>query len=478
METPHSTPNGETKRKYPKSIRYIFWNETAERYSFYGMKAILTTFLATTLLANSNNPDAAASQSVHTFITLAYFFSIVGGLLSDWWLGKYKTILYLSIVYCIGHAVLAFGTENVDVFMGGLLLITIGAGGIKPCVSAFLGDQLQGYSDTSISKAYSIFYFCINIGAFLATLSIPILTQQFGYEIGFGVPGILMALATAAFLFGTRQYKHLPPTGWPKQTFLGISFYAFRTWIMSPRKGLWAAAKEKYPEKSIKSTRQVWKVIALFAFIPAYHGLYDQNGSEWVLQATRMDLNFMGVTWYAEQIQMINPILILVFIPLFAYVIYPALAKLGLNMNPVRKMQAGLFVSMSSFAIIYFLQVAIDGGATPSIAWQILAYVLLTASEVLVMMTGLEYAYTQAPESMKSTVTSIWLLTISLGNYFVSFINGKIESGGALSEWMGADGRINSNFYLFFIGILVVNTLLFVLVGRKWGKSKQAAPSD
>src|SRR5690606_15807559 len=124
---------------------------------------------------------------------------------------------------------------------------------------------------------------------------------------------------------------------------------------------------------------------------PIFWALYDQNGSEWVLQATRMNLHFLGITWYPSQIQAVNPILILAFIPLFTYGIYPFVEKMGIRFTPLRKIGTGLFVLASSFLVIALIQQNIDQGGQPNIAWQILAYALLTASEILVSITGLEY---------------------------------------------------------------------------------------
>ena len=135
--------------KLPKSIPFIVGNEAAERFSFYGMKAILTTFLVAQFYNPDHNPslqvqaEAKANEITHLFNTLVYFLPIAGALIADWFWGKYKTIIYLSLVYCCGHLFLSLFENNYPGFLSGLLLIAIGAGGIKPCVSANVGDQLQ-----------------------------------------------------------------------------------------------------------------------------------------------------------------------------------------------------------------------------------------------------------------------------------------------------------------------------------------------
>ena len=134
----------DASKKMPRGIPYIIGNEAAERFSFYGMKAILFIFMTKFLVDSAGNSDVMteteANQRIHLFIFAAYFFPVIGGYLSDRFFGKYRTIIALSIVYCIGHLALALDETRTGLYIG-LGLIAIGAGGIKPCVSAHVGDQ-------------------------------------------------------------------------------------------------------------------------------------------------------------------------------------------------------------------------------------------------------------------------------------------------------------------------------------------------
>jgi POT family proton-dependent oligopeptide transporter len=136
------------------------------------------------------------------------------------------------------------------------------------------------------------------------------------------------------------------------------------------------------------------------------------------------------VHWLSSQIQAVNPVMIVTLVPLFTYVIYPAIDKV-FSLTPLRKIAIGLFVMVPGFAIVAMLQMWIDSGETPSIAWQLFAYAVLTASEVMVSITCLEFAYTQSPVSMKSVVMAIFLFSVSLGNFFTAGVNKFIlvESG-------------------------------------------------
>ena len=459
--------------KYPKSIFYIIGNEAAERFSFYGMRSILATFLVAQFFNPANNPalqtvaEAKANESTHFFVTLAYTLPFVGALVADWFTGKYKIILYISIVYCFGHLCLALFDENLNGFTTGLLLIAIGAGGIKSCVSANVGDQFDKTNSSLLSKVYGWFYFSINAGSVISTVLIPWVYANYGAKWAFGIPGLLMALATIIFFSGRKAYVRVPPSGINKNNFVFISLYALFN-IGKKKKGqaLLDVAKTNYDPEKVEGVKAVYRVMAVFAFAPIFWAMWDQNLSEWVLQAEKLDrhidLGFFDFTILAGQVQTANPVFLLSFIPLFTYFVYPFFDNtLGIKTTPLRRIGAGLILTALSFVIIALIQARVDVGEHPSVWWQILAYVILSAAEVLVSITGLEYAYTQAPRSMKSTMTAIWLLTVAAGNLFVALINGNISEGGYFARFTGA------NFYWMFVGICSAFIVIYLFVSPR-----------
>jgi len=461
----------EQKNKLPGGIPYIMGNEIAERFSFYGMTAILTTFLVRQFFNPSNDPslstvaNARSSNMVHLFFSLVYFLPVLGGLLADWFWGKYRTIVYLSVVYCIGHLLLSLFPANINGFTVGLICIALGAGGIKPCVSANVGDQFDESNKHLIPKAFGLFFFCINIGAFLSQLSIPYISKNFGDAWAFGVPGILMAIATIIFVAGRNKFIRKPATGIKKENFVAVNFYALAH-LKDKKHGqsVLDIAKNKYTAEAVDGVKAVWRILVFFSVVPIFYALYYQNTSEWILQAQKTDLHFLGIDWLAEQVQSTNGILILVFIPFFTFILFPFLERKGIKVNPLNKFGVGFIVTIFSFLIIYWLQVQIDNGLHPNVGWQFLAYVLLTIAEVLIYQTGLEYAYTQAPESMKSTIMAFFLLSLSIGNLILSFVNGSIADGGLFAGLAGA------NYYLFFIIVMMVATLFYFFVIKRYLK--------
>jgi POT family proton-dependent oligopeptide transporter len=145
-----------------------------------------------------------------------------------------------------------------------------------------------------------------------------------------------------------------------------------------------------------------------------------------VLQAEDMNLRWLGMDWLPSQIQVLNPILVMVLIPLFQFVLYPAINRV-FRMTPLRKIGIGLFVMTAGFGLSAVVQGWIDGGAKPSIAWQFVAYCIITSAEVMVSITGLEFSYSQAPKTMKSVIMAVWLLSVSLGNYVTAAVNHWIQ---------------------------------------------------
>ncbi|HET7931313.1 MAG TPA: MFS transporter, partial [Rhodanobacteraceae bacterium] len=198
----------------PRQIPYIIATEGCERFSFYGMRNILTPFLVSTLLLYLPLADRglAAKDVFHTFVIGVYFFPLLGGWIADRFWGKYRTVLWLSMVYVAGHACLALFDDNRTGFYAGLFLIALGSGGIKPLVSAFVGDQFDSTNKHRAKLVYDAFYWIINFGSFFASLLMPLFLRDLGPAIAFGIPGALMAIALWVFWLGRKRYVQLPPT--------------------------------------------------------------------------------------------------------------------------------------------------------------------------------------------------------------------------------------------------------------------------
>jgi len=430
----------------PPGIPYIIANEAAERFSFYGMRAILVVFMTQYLVSNDGvldvMPEDEAKGWFHLFVSAVYLTPLLGALVADGLLGKYRTIILLSLVYCAGHFSLAVEDTRIGLAIG-LGLIALGAGGIKPCVSSHLGDQFGATSQGLLGRAFAWFYFAINLGAFVSTLATPWLLVHYGASVAFAVPGVLMLIATLTFRAGRHRFVHIPPGG--------------RHFVREAlsRVGLGALGR----------------LLVLYLFVAVFWALFDQTASSWVLQAQHMDRVVAGVEVLPAQIQAANPLLVMLLIPLFAYRVYPAIDRV-FPLTPLRKIGIGLFLTAAAFVIPTLVQLSIDNGGAPSIGWQLLAYVVLTAGEVMVSITCLEFSYTQAPRAMKSFVMAFFMLSISLGNLFTSAVNFFINNPDGSSRLAGAD------YFLFFTLLMLITAVLYVVMarfyrGRTWLHDEQ-----
>ena len=561
--------------KFPGGIPYIVANEGAERFSYYGMRQILyiylvglfLRFVAENTLPAGTVSDAKvhATQVTHTFFGAAYMFTLLGATVADRLLGKYRTIFWVSLIYCAGHAVLAVagrlsimgdyaGAEN---FMYvGLGLIAFAAGGIKPCIAANLGDQFEGENKPLLDVVFQIFYYIINFGSFLSTMLTPYLYRKFGPEVAFGVPGVLMFLATAVFWAGRNRFVRRPPAatptlglldtlatlalftpifvllwgvnhGWdplwnigltaaglaiggilariryrmqPHASVLTVIAYSVKHRGEGDGNGFFAPARKHFGEAA-EGAPAVLRIALVFVMITMFWALYDQHASTWVEQARHMNLGvtvpkifwdyfflpsvivtvlfsavwlmryvsnkpfpralnlgFIGllVVWCvgaiiaqatsgdwqtmqldAAQSSSLNPFFILMTIPLFNVFIYRPLQRRGRPLGLLTRMVIGMFLTAVSFVAIALIQVYLEsnGDGSLHVAWQALPYFLLTSGEVLVSTTGLEFAYSQAPASMKSTILGLFYLTITLGNVFVIFMAPLLKLQFSLFFW-------------------------------------------
>lgn len=422
--------------RMPQGIPFIVGNEAAERFSYYGMSAILPIFM-TQYLRDSRGELATMTENdangfFHLFVSIAYFFPIAGAILSDAWWGKFRTIFWLSIVYTLGHAALAINDTRGGLIVG-LGLIAIGAGGIKPCVAANVGDQFGPTNAHLISRAFGWFYFSINAGSTFSFILIPWLLKHEGPRVAFGVPGIFMLAATIIFWAGRRRFVHIPPAG---ERFLGAVF-------------------------SRAGWNVLWRLAIIFAFVAVFWALWQQSTSEWFLQSQHMNLHAFGLTLLPANLGSANAVMILAFIPLFQYAIYPAISRV-FPLTELRKIGIGLVVIGAAFGVSAWIEARIAAGHTPSVLWQLPAYALLSAAEIMVSITALEFAYTQAPNVMKSAISAFYLLSISAGNLFTSLVHWVIRNPDGSSKLSGVQ------YYLFYSGLAVAAAAVFVFVALRY----------
>ncbi|KJH53369.1 POT family protein [Dictyocaulus viviparus] len=341
---------------YPPTVFLMLGNEFCERFSFYGMKAILTLYF----IYEHGYSDSFATFVYHAFTCLAYLSPLAGSILADSYLGRYKVILYGSSIYVLGHILLSFGavptigiTIRTLFDFCGLIVIAIATGAIKPCVSAFAADQFSEDQSDLRAQFFSFFYFAINAGSLFAILLTPILRgrvscfgSQYCFPLAFGVPGVLMVFALLFFLSGWRQYKKCPPSqenvasAVAKCLWLAFTRTLFRRSNKPVSHWLDRAAPEHSPEL-IQGVRSFVNVAVIFGPLVFFWALFDQQGSTWVLQARRLNGRIGWLTVLPEQINILNPLILF-------------------NVTPLRKMAVGGLLTATAFIMAGLLQLEVN----------------------------------------------------------------------------------------------------------------------
>lgn len=504
--------------RMPRQIPFILGNEACERFSFYGMRNILVQFLITSLLLSHISESERAQEAkhvFHTFVIGVYFFPLLGGWLADRFLGKYHTVLCLSIVYCAGHACLALFEGSRAGFFTGLALIALGSGGIKPCVSSFVGDQFNQSNKHLAKVVFDAFYWMINFGSLFASLFMPLFLREYGPSVAFGIPGLLMFLATFIFWLGRNRYVRIPPVAANPHSFLRVVKTALCTWhpgsipwgtglaalglllatlsfVLVPALGVVVAAcialvqlllfgglgtwlqleraRSMHPEAAVEGVRAVLRLLVVFALVTPFWSLFDQKASTWVIQAGSMS----KPSWFeAGQMQALNPALVMILIPFNNLVLYPLLRRWGYEPTALRRMTAGIVFSALAWVVVGLMQLVIDGGHPLSIVWQVLPYALLTFGEVLVSATGLEFAYSQAPPSMKGTLMSFWNLSVTVGNLWVLLANLGVKNE-AVTGAIARTGLGVAAFQMFFFALFaLLAALAFGAYARRYRVADQ-----
>lgn len=520
MAKKYLTAPDPNQKGWPGGVPYIIGNEGCERFSYYGMRSILQVHLTSLFVAAAYAQTQAqehAQEMVHLFMAAVYAFPMIGAIIADRLLGKYHTIIWVSMIYCLGHAVLSLFESTIWGMGVGLALIAVGSGGIKPCVSAHVGDQFGKSNWHLVDKIFQAFYWIINFGSFFSTLLIPWIYNwekqnlNWGVTIGghhyttslaFGLPGILMFIATVVFWMGRHKFVHVPANpggklglldtlssvllfmgliGLPMffmdilspgafwavamastvvglalfnyrqklqqdDGFLAILFYSIKATLSGENQKavasaksagddsikkhwLFAAAAKKFDETTAEGPRAVIRIAIVFFLVSVFWALFDQHASSWIRQAQMMELHvgFLGMNFnlLPSQISALNPIMVMALIPFNMAFFYPLMNKFT-NFTALKKMAFGMFIASAAFVAVAILQGAIDAGVANGtkvhVLWQFFPYLVMTQSEVMVSITGLAFAYTQAPKRMKSTIMGFWLLTVAFGNKLVAII--------------------------------------------------------
>ena len=425
----------------PRGLTTLFFTEFWERFSYYGMRALLILFMTATVADGGLGLDTATAAAIYGFYTSAvYFTGIPGGWIADRLLGQRKAVLYGGILIAMGHYSMAIDSRAT--FYTGLVLIVLGTGLLKPNISSIVG-QLYSLDDRRRDAGFSIFYMGINVGAFLSPLVCGYLGQEVGWHYGFGAAGVGMTLGLIQYALGGRRLgnagmlREKPKDAgrlWAAvaAAVLAITATFYFLWdyrdfvLLAGTIGVfwWLLRQGK---GSIEKKR-IWSIIAFFVFALLFWAGFEQAGSSLNLFADRYTVNSaFGKAFPSSFFQSVNPLTIIVLAPVFAWL----WVRLGNRepSSPAKFMYGLVFLSLGFLVVAGAATVSVQGGESRvSPMWLLAVYVLHTIGELCLSPVGLSTVTKLAPERLVGSMMGVWFLASSLGNFVGGRIAGLFET--------------------------------------------------
>ncbi|HET6858895.1 MAG TPA: oligopeptide:H+ symporter [Streptomyces sp.] len=447
-DTPRAPGTEKTFFGHPRGLATLFMTEMWERFSYYGMRALLPLYLIAPNGLNMNAGTATAIYSI--YLALVYLLAMPGGWFGDRVWGPRKTVAVASFVIVAGHLALALPWEGS--FFAGLGLVAIGSGMLKSNISTMVGHLYDGPDDPRRDGGFTVFYMGINLGAFIAPLVIGTIGETVSWHLGFALAALGMGLGLVQFLMGTRHLnkrssvvpkpltpverrstlvKCLTAAGVVALFYLGVSLFADITdkWILVPIAvaGLIIPVavltrikrdKELSDVEQSKMSGYIWFFVAAAIFWM----IYDQGGSTLSIFAQSSAENSVfgwdfPVSWY----QSVNPVLIMALAPVFATV-WLALNRRKKEPSTIVKFASSLMlVGASFFVFLIPLGIASDGQKAAAM-WLVAIYFVQTVAELCLSPVGLSVTTKMAPVKYASQMMGVWFLAVTAGDCVMTLL--------------------------------------------------------
>ena len=415
------------KSEYPRGIYILFFTEMWERFSYYGMRAILILYLVKFF----KYEDEFAGQVYGAYTGLVYLTPILGGYIADRFIGFRKAILIGGVLMMCGHISLAF--SSIEFFYLGLLLLILGNGFFKPNISTYLGTLYKDKPELKDS-GFTIFYMGINLGGMFGPLLCGYLGEVYGWHYGFGLAGVGMLIGLIVFKLGL-----------PRLTATETESRKLQSKNIS------------IPLTSIEKSR-ILVILILSVFTMFFWFAFEQAGSSMNLFADRyMERNLFGYEIPASMFQSLNALLILLLAPLFAR-LWTELIQRGKEPNTTLKFSLAFVLLGIGFIFLALGAIGISPNSQvkTSMSWLVLAYIFHTMGELCISPVGLSMVSKLSPIHLGGLLMGTWFLSNAISHYVAGFFSGKMGSFSNLSD-----------FFLIFVYTSFVSSIILFLLNKK-----------
>ncbi len=427
---------------HPRGLTTLFFTEMWERFSYYGMRALLTLYMVKAL----GYDEKLAATVYGAYTGSVYLMSVPGGWIADNVLGTRRAVFYGGVIIALGHFSMAVPTQFT--FFLGLILIVLGTGLLKPNVSAVVGE-LYNQEDQRRDAGFSIFYMGINLGAFIAPLICGYLGEKINWHLGFGAAGIGMTFGLIQYHLGRDRLAHVGHA--PQQTSaetkrkaiigallmavigaaVGVLFFGpdwvteNRFWIMIGSVVLflvWLFASYLKPEEK----KPVAVIVVLFVFSIIFWATFEQAGSSFTLFADRFtNRSVFGYEFPTSWYQSVNSIFLITLAPAFSWL----WLKMGDRQpsSPIKFSFGLLFVGLGAVLLVVASLLLVNGSKVGP-WWLVGVYLSQTIGELCLSPVGLSTTTKLAPSRLTGLMMGVWFLSISFGNFFASFFASEFKN--------------------------------------------------
>lgn len=387
-------------QNHPKGLYLLFFTEMWERFSYYGMRALLVLYMIQQLLYT--NEEAGYIYGLYT--GFVYLTPVIGGYIADRFIGQRKSILLGAFLMCAGLFSLAFG--GVKMFIPSLTVMIIANGFFKSNISSLLG-LLYGKDNDKKDSGFTVFYMGINLGAFFSPLVCGTIAVKFGFQWGFASAGIGMLIGIVTYLLFQKS--------------------CLGEYGQKPVKKEFAEDKQKQRELTKREAKRIYALFILMAFTIVFWTCYEQAGCSLTLFAEYSTRRYLfGHTIPTGYFQSLNPLFIIILAPLASW-LWTSLGRKNLEPTSVEKFTLALGI-MSVAYVVMALAGDLSKTSEVSALWLVSAYLLMTVAELCISPIGLSLVSKLAPRQFLSATMGMWFLTSFFGNIFAGFWGGKYGS--------------------------------------------------